>query len=759
MSDSTQLAVPRAAIWLLRLAIHPVLSRTLQRNPVAFATWYAAVGAIIDWPEDVERIRQKERARKLSLERTMRLLSRVNHALSGRASAEHARLVLEGYAVHDWVRRNGEALVALASALHDRLAALEIAGGTGSGAGARSGSGFGPDGGGDEMLEDASRFSRHLRELGRTLRLAPLEQDILAFAFLTTVADELGRIFDQLAADRWTSGVLWTAVFRASADELAKAMRATSPLRLSGLLRPTGRRAQLASVAPFWVDLLTREESLAEAVVEPLEERATSDRPARLLPEDFEMAARLLCRASEPGVNLLLYGQPGLEKDRLLRDIVAEARRVAWRVRRFEDAPASVLPSLTFVAFQLLADRPERSVLVIERPSEVLHTESPWVKALFGVELTADDGLPFDENLLTRNPVPGVWLSSQVDSLPEGTVARFIFHAPLRRAGREERERAMRRRLRCLRLSRAAAEEILKLEGVSGAQLDSAVRACRLAAPSSRTARDRAIVQAVRRSQRALSRDLAGRSRPSVTRYSLDFLNTAGRFTPQQILASLRKRPRGSILLYGPPGTGKTQFTEHLAAELGLPIVSKSASALLSKWLGESEKNIAAAFEEAAAEEAVLFLDEGDSFLRSRELARHSWEVTQTNELLQHMERFDGIVIVATNLFRDLDLAALRRFTFKIEFRELDAAQRWSMFVAEASLAGRIEAIDPGTKERWEERLLLMPHLTPGDFATVKRQCIVLDVQLTPEEWLEQLEMECLIKGGAHRTAPGGRAA
>ncbi len=141
------------------------------------------------------------------------------------------------------------------------------------------------------------------------------------------------------------------------------------------------------------------------------------------------------------------------------------------------------------------------------------------------------------------------------------------------------------------------------------------------------------------------------------------------------------------------------------------------------------------------------------------QLAHHSWEVTQTNELLQHMERFDGIVVVATNLFRDLDVAALRRFTFKVEFRELDALQRWKMFVSEAGLDERIETIDPRTREQWEKRLLLMRHLTPGDFATVKRQCLVIDVRLTPEEWLEQLEIECSIKSGASRGAPGERAA
>jgi hypothetical protein len=235
--------------------------------------------------------------------------------------------------------------------------------------------------------------------------------------------------------------------------------------------------------------------------------------------------------------------------------------------------------------------------------------------------------------------------------------------------------------------------QILAVDGISSAQLESAIKAARLVKVATRSERDKAIVQAIRRSQRALSRELTESFKPSVTSYSLEYLNTAGRFSPEQIVKSFRHRPKGTVLLYGPPGTGKTQFTEHLANELGLPLVSKSASALLSKWLGDSEKNIASAFEEAAAEDAILFFDEGDSFLRSRERAHHAWEVTQTNELLQKMERFDGIVIVATNLFRDLDAAALRRFTFKIEFRELDLTQRWKMFVTEAGLTDRVASM------------------------------------------------------------------
>ncbi len=726
MPTELQFSIPKAVIWLLRLAVDPVLSRSLQNDPMAFAAWYAAVGHAIHWPEAVTRIQESERAKRLSLDRMMKLLSQVHYAFSGRTNAEHARLVLEGYAVHEWVNRDPQTFRALASSTHDRYAPLCTAG---------------------AALEAAFPFAARLSDLGRALKLSPLEQDILSFAFLTTVSDELSGIFTQLTSDRWTAGVLWTAMFGVTREELAKAMRPRSPLRLSGLLQPASRRARFASVSAFWVDLLSGADSLTGALLEPFDEEVGSGRPARLLEEDLALAVRLLANAREPGVNLLLYGDSSLEKRQLLRDIVTGSGRAAWRVRRFEEAPWKDLPSLTFVALQLLAESQEAAVLVVERPSEVLHTAPPPIfRELFGVEVSSEDSPPFDENLLATNPVPAVWLTSDDHSLPDDTVARFVFHAPLKKADRAMQEGAIRARLKKLRLGKAASAQILKLDGVSSAQLESAVKASRLVQAQSKADRDHAIVQAIRRSQRALSRDLTERFKPSVTRYSLEYLNTAGRFSPKQILDSFRKRPRGSILLYGPPGTGKTQFTEHLASELGLPLVSKSASDLLSKWLGDSEKNIAAAFEEAAAEDAILFLDEGDSFLRSRALAERSWEVTQTNELLQRIERFDGIAVVATNLFRDLDAAALRRFTFKIEFRELDLAQRWKMFVAEAGLKETIHTVDARTKDSWEKRLLFMRYLTPGDFATVKRQCLVLDATLGPEEWLEQLEIECEIK-------------
>lgn len=105
------------------------------------------------------------------------------------------------------------------------------------------------------------------------------------------------------------------------------------------------------------------------------------------------------------------------------------------------------------------------------------------------------------------------------------------------------------------------------------------------------------------------------------------------------------------------------------------------------------------------------------------------------------MERFPGVFVCTTNLFEDLDEAALRRFTFKIRFKALRPEQRVAMFVAEA-LAGQAEAL---TGEQ-RQRLALLDQLTPGDLAAVQRQAEVLGASFAPDEFLSQLESEHRVK-------------
>ena len=87
--------------------------------------------------------------------------------------------------------------------------------------------------------------------------------------------------------------------------------------------------------------------------------------------------------------------------------------------------------------------------------------------------------------------------------------------------------------------------------------------------------------------------------------------------------------------------------------------------------VGESEKNIAKAFEEAKKQKKILLFDEVDSFFRERSYASQSWEITLVNEFLTQMEKFEGIVICTTNLRNIMDKAMQRRFHIMVEFKAL----------------------------------------------------------------------------------------
>ena len=234
-------------------------------------------------------------------------------------------------------------------------------------------------------------------------------------------------------------------------------------------------------------------------------------------------------------------------------------------------------------------------------------------------------------------------------------------------------------------------------------------------------------------------------ARKVVTSYDLSLLNVESRFEVPRVVQALAKRGHGTLCFHGAPGTGKTALAEHIARELQRPLMVRQTSDIASKYVGETEQNMAKMFEEATTENAVLLLDEADSFLRSRRLAERNYEVTEVNEMLQGMERFAGVFICTTNLFEELDEAALRRFTFKIKFQPLTAQQRVAMFVAEALGANTGGRADELTTEQ-RSRLAALDQLVPGDFAAVQRQIVILDEALTPDEFLSQLESEHRVK-------------
>jgi hypothetical protein len=132
-------------------------------------------------------------------------------------------------------------------------------------------------------------------------------------------------------------------------------------------------------------------------------------------------------------------------------------------------------------------------------------------------------------------------------------------------------------------------------------------------------------------------------------------------------------------LFAGDPGTGKTLAAEVIAGHLGLALVRIDLARIVSKWVGETEKNLAAAFAEAADANAVLFFDEAEALFGKRGEVRHGTDRYANLEisfLLQKLERHDGLVILASNLRDEIDPAFVRRFNYVLHFPRPGEAER-----------------------------------------------------------------------------------
>ena len=140
-----------------------------------------------------------------------------------------------------------------------------------------------------------------------------------------------------------------------------------------------------------------------------------------------------------------------------------------------------------------------------------------------------------------------------------------------------------------------------------------------------------------------------------------------------------------SILFAGPPGTGKTMAAQIMASELGLDLYKIDLSTIVSKYIGETEKNLEHIFSEAESSNAILFFDEADALFGKRSEVRDShdrYANVEISYLLQRMEAYDGVTILATNLRSNLDEAFTRRLQFAVDFPFPDEADRLRIWQA-----------------------------------------------------------------------------
>lgn len=441
--------------------------------------------------------------------------------------------------------------------------------------------------------------------------------------------------------------------------------------------------------------------------------------------EPIRLLVRLLggaLRRRAAGVNVLIYGPPGTGKTELARVLAAAAGAPLYAVGEENDygeEPDRRVRLASLRRSQRLLERRGDAVLLFDEMEDLFFPSN-------------GDPAPskvFVNRLLEGNQVPTIWTSNRIDMVDPAHLRRMSYILRMDHPGAKARARIVAR--------------VAEAEGVApeGAGLETMVPQGAGTAGVARSAlRAAALSGGGAEDARAVGRSLilglrGGRALPPEPNGAVEL----GLYEADVAIGPLLERIAApgapadvSLLLTGPPGTGKTALAAALAERLDRPLLVKRASDLLSKWVGETEAQIADAFAEARQRGALLLFDEADSLLSDRAGAERTWEVSQVNELLTWMDSHPLPFVAATNFARRLDPAALRRFVFKIELQALSpplAARAWVRFFGGAAPAG----------------LARVAGLTPGDFAVVARQ-LRYRVGASAAEILDLLEAEARAK-------------
>lgn len=445
-----------------------------------------------------------------------------------------------------------------------------------------------------------------------------------------------------------------------------------------------------------------------------------------------DLAARVIAgstSARAKGVNLLLHGPVGTGKTEFAKALAAHTGMNIWSVGEvdgegWEPSRGERLASLR-LSLQLLARR-NHALILFDEAEDVLACDISVLGMVSGQQRSGSK--VFVNRMIEENRTPIVWTCNDVERMEPAILRRMMMAIEIKTPGSQVRERIWRQVLADSRL--ALGEDCMRR------------LADRYAVPPAVAASAARVAALCGGGEAEIEEAMSGVIR--ILGIAPCTANTGVRdFDPALVncredLASLVDRLalpgtslQWSLCLHGAPGTGKSEFARYLASRLGMEVMQQRASDLLSKWVGDSEKRIAAAFEAARSRRALLVIDEADSLLSDRRDAARSWEVTQVNEMLTWMESHPLPFICSTNLMERLDQASLRRFTLKLRFAPLAPAQARLAFERFFGFASPRPLADG---------------LTPGDFATVRRKRDLFG-DAAPSTLADWLDDEAAAKG------------
>ena len=442
----------------------------------------------------------------------------------------------------------------------------------------------------------------------------------------------------------------------------------------------------------------------------------------------------------QKGVNILIYGVPGTGKTEFA-GLLAQALGISAYNITYMDSDGDVVKAEQRLNYSRLAQtllNGKQALLIFDEIEDVFNGS-------FMERSVAQKNKAWTNQLLENNNVPMIWLSNSVHSIDAAFLRRFDFvfempDLPLKNKS------ALISQLAGGKLTAEYVQHFAKVRSLSPAILTRVFNVAN-AVDNGKKAFSEVLLTLFNEALQAQGKKKIEPLVENKLSYQLDWVSCDENIL--KISEGLMRTKKGRICCYGPPGTGKTAWAGWLAEQLDMPLLLCKGSDLLDPYVGGTEQKIAEAFESAKRDNCLLVLDEVDTFLFSRDGAERSWERSQVNEMLTQIERFEGLMVVSTNLMNVLDPAALRRFDLKLKFDYLTPQQRLDFAKQQA------EKLNLGEwNETHSKRMLELNLLTPGDFAAVARRHNFSPFDKL-EDWLEALCGECRVKPAFSRKKVG----
>ena len=581
----------------------------------------------------------------------------------------------------------------------------------------------------------------NLASLAEFLQLNPVEQELLRFAMHLRSEGAMQDLFECLPkSDLQRTATIMADLLKQPKNEILSALKKGSKLDAYGLIE---RNYRLDGVQDYlaWGETLDFDEFVTQPLNEYALLKSCTEIPQvpSLQLDDFvhiasmkDMMLTYLQQAlkhHQKGVNLLIYGEPGTGKTEFA-GLLAQALGISAYNITYMDSDGDVVKAEQRLNYSRLAQtllNGKQALLIFDEIEDVFNGS-------LMERSVAQKNKAWTNQLLENNNVPMIWLSNSVFGIDPAFLRRFDFilempDLPLRNKS------ALITQLAEGKLSPAYVQHFAKVRSLTPAILSRTIR----------VAKELNTSNFAETLLMMFNQTLKSQNKPKIeplvlgkADYNLDYV--ACNDNIHRISEGLKRSKKGRICCYGPPGTGKTAWAGWLAEQLDMPLLLCKGSDLLDPYVGGTERNIAQAFEQAKADNALLVLDEVDTFLFSREGANRSWERSQVNEMLTQIERFEGLMVVSTNLIEVLDPAALRRFDLKLKFDYLTLPQRLDFAKQQAEILGL-----PLLSEEDLSQIESLNLLTPGDFAAVARRHQFSPFQKV-QDWLSALQGECEVK-------------